>query len=103
MHCTTSPTHSLSIADNNSGFRSMPLPGGRACAARQAASSRQCLHSGGGRADCTEVQALGAFSDPEGGGVGGGRALAGVVGGEADPGPVRVGGWGTQPSVQRTH
>ena len=26
MHCTTSPTHSLSIADNNLGFRSMPLP-----------------------------------------------------------------------------
>ena len=46
----------------------------------------------------------GAFSDPEGGGgVGGGRALAGVVGGEADPGPITVGGWGTQPSVQRTH
>ena len=50
------------------GFRSMPLPGGRACAARQAASSRQCLHNGGGRADCAEAQALGAFSDPEGGG-----------------------------------
>ena len=69
----------------------MPLPGGRACAARQAASKRQCLHSSSGRAGCTVVQAQGAISDPGGGGGGGGRVLAGGVGGWVqDPGQV---GW----------
>ena len=87
----------------NSGFRSMPLPGGRACAAKQAASNGQCMQDRCGRAVCTVEQAQGAFRDPEGGG-GWGQGT-GRCGGwaETQPGPVRVGGWGTQPSVQRTH
>ena len=97
----TAPLDHVTVCLINLGFRSMP--GGRACAARQAASNRQCLQTVAAELAALRHRRWVHSAIRRGGG--GWRQVTGRWGGwvESGSGPGGVGGWGTQPSVQRTH
>ena len=69
----------MSLADNNSGFRSMPLPGWQGMCSQAICFQRTVLQYGCGRAGSIGAQALGVIRVVLGGWVGAEHWLVGCV------------------------